>query len=55
MLTFQCPGKDLIKAQAKSFLFACTNVAALNHVDKTYSKWKTEEIKLPHAHKYTNA
>lgn len=44
MLTSLSPGKDLIKAQAKSFFFACMNLVVLNHMDNSYSKWKIEEI-----------
>lgn len=43
MLTSQCPGKDLINAQAKPFLIVCINLVMLNHMDNSYSKWETEE------------
>lgn len=44
MLASQCQGKDMIKAQAKPFFFACRNLVVLNHMGNSYSKWKIEEI-----------
>lgn len=56
MLTSQCPGKDLIKAQAKPFFFACMNLVVLNHMDNSYSKWKCEKYvpKTTSPSQYTN-
>lgn len=48
MLTSQCPGKDLIKTQAKpdqkKLFFAHMNLVILNYMDNSYSKCKIEEI-----------